>query len=491
MRIAPVYELVKSLSVTELKQLKQRCESPKSAYMTLLEILKASPYKSETTFKARFNDIHPEINYTETKSYLYKFLLRHLTEFSHEEMLITEINYSFATAEAVANRNLQNESLSIYKAAKQKADEVGFFLLSAVALKRMQNILFKSARTDKDYLLLEKLAHQEEAAIEKDRAASICMQLYVQFVRLVEKHGGPTTPAVLKQFQDIAEHPVIQQREKLPSKQARLIAFDLLTNYYRFTNQNEKFISISKQELKFYTMALLKDPYYAYRYVFMLHNLIGLLPPSRKRSYQILLRKAPTPNENTRSYKHLFLLHSTLNESERLNEGLFKKLIADCIVELQKTWLHQKSKERMDLVFNLLKSLLTREEYSIAEQVIIPELNNKELEKALPTQYVGLRLFYLLILLEQRKFSLMDSPLRSLQYALQRSNTENKVAKELSQLLLILKRHASSNKIAASITKIENAVRQTPYFAYQGFGLNVFIDSSWYQKLKKSYHSPR
>ncbi len=490
MRVAPVFELVKTLSPAQIKLLGRRSE-PHAAFITLLKIMQQAPQKEEALFKKQFLAIHPGIDFTETKSYLYQFLLRHLTELSHEESLIAEITYSFATAEAVANRHLHKESLAIYKAAKQKADEAGFFQLSAVALKRMQNILFKSARTDKDYSLLQQLANEEAAAIEKDKAASISMQLYVRFVQLVEKYGGPTTPAVLKQFQEIAEHPVIQQREKLPSKQARLIAFDLLTNYYRFTNQSEKFISISQQELKFYTPALLKDPYYAYRYVFMLHNLIGLLPSSRKRVYRALLSKAPTPNENTINYKKLFLIHAALSEADHMPEAAFKKLTADTITELKKDWLQQKPKERMDLVFGFLKSLIARKDYNTAAQVIIPELNNKALEKALPPQYVGLRLFYLLTLLEQRNFSLMESPLRSLQYALQRAHTQNKVAKELAPLFLALMRQAASNKIAASISKVEEAVRQTPHFANQGFGLNIFIESRWYQKLKERYHSPR
>jgi hypothetical protein len=45
MRIAPVYELIKSLSDAELKALAKRSESPRSAYLTLLGIMQLSSEK--------------------------------------------------------------------------------------------------------------------------------------------------------------------------------------------------------------------------------------------------------------------------------------------------------------------------------------------------------------------------------------------------------------------------------------------------------------
>ncbi|MBK8658515.1 MAG: hypothetical protein IPN22_06495 [Bacteroidetes bacterium] len=140
------------------------------------------------------------------------------------------------------------------------------------------------------------------------------------------------------------KHTVVQQRDEVTSKQARLITFDLLTNYYRLTNQYKQLVAISKKELVHYTPALLKDPYYAYRYIFMLHNLIGTLPHSAERKkYYTLLERAPTPNETTLHYKRLFLLHKAQGEAARMSEQDFSKLYAQTDAELKHSWLQQKA----------------------------------------------------------------------------------------------------------------------------------------------------
>lgn len=488
MRITPIYELIQSLTNAEVKQLKKRSESPQSAFLTLLGVMKSADRKDEAAFKTKFKQQHPQVDYTETKSYLYKFLLRHLTELTHEQNLVSQINYSFVTAETLLNRKLYKEAYAIYNTAKKQAEEAGFYQLSAVALKRMQNILFQTSRTDKEYTMLYELYAEEEAATELDKTTSACMQLYIRFVRLIEVHGGPTTPAVLNEFRQIAEHPLIQKHDKLPSKQARLIAFDLLTNYYRLTNQPKLLVKTIELELKHYTPDLIKDAYYAYRYVFMLHNLIGQLSnPSDIRKYQKRLEKAPTPNENTANYKRLFLLHKAQAEVYSMGKMAFEMLAEKTVVELQQPWLQQRPKERMNLVFHFMQVSLVRKNYHVALEVVLPELNNKMLEKILPQQYVGLRLFYLLILFEQKKYSLMESPLRALRYALQREAGQNKAARELAQLFSLLMRHAPAQKVRQVIHKTEVAIGNTPHFSQQEFGINSFVESEWFKQLAKQY----
>ncbi|MBK8658516.1 MAG: hypothetical protein IPN22_06500 [Bacteroidetes bacterium] len=200
MRRAPVYDLIKTLSTAEVKKMTKRCESADAAYGSLLRIMHGSAKKDEALFKKEFAAIHPQVDYTETKSYLYKFLLRHLTEWEHEQNVFTEVNYAFVTAELLLNRGLKQEAYTIFKSAKTKADEAGFYQLSIVALKRMQNICFSTSRTDKDYALIHQLGLEEADAREKDKAASISLQLYIRFLHLIEKHGAPPHRLCSKPF---------------------------------------------------------------------------------------------------------------------------------------------------------------------------------------------------------------------------------------------------------------------------------------------------
>lgn len=43
MRIAPVFELIKTLTAAEVKMLKQRAESPNAAFLSLLKIMVQAP----------------------------------------------------------------------------------------------------------------------------------------------------------------------------------------------------------------------------------------------------------------------------------------------------------------------------------------------------------------------------------------------------------------------------------------------------------------
>lgn len=486
MRIAPVFDLVKTLTDGELKLLKKRAHDTDAAYLDLLRIFKNAVTNNEAVFKKQFAAKHPEINYTETKSYLYKFLLRVLTEIHHEQNVFTRINFQFVTADVLFQRGLAEEAYSIYKHCKTLAEEESFFLLSAVALKRMQNVRFKLAKSDKEYALLDSLSVQETEAIEKDREASVCMHQYIRFVQLIEKYGGPTSQEVLQKFEAVAEHPVIKNYAHLRSKQARLISFDLLSNYYRFTGQRDAFTALSVKELKHYTSSLIKDSYYAYRYIFVLHNLINALPESAaKRKYQKLLQNAPTPNANTADYKRLFLLHASLSQLAGLSATDYDKVLTATTTELSKSWLQQKPKERLDLVIHLVSNLVHRRVFDKAYDVLLPELNNKQLEKTLPAQYIGLRFFFLLILYEQKRFDQMESPLRGLNYALKKNSVKNMVAFALANLFMQLQKNKNNAQLKRTFQRVNHAVAQSPNFTSQLYGINTIVESAWFQQLNK------
>ncbi|MBK7148326.1 MAG: hypothetical protein IPH78_05760 [Bacteroidetes bacterium] len=150
-------------------------------------------------------------------------------------------------------------------------------------------------------------------------------------------------------------------------------------------------------------------------------------------------------------------------------------------------WLQQRPKERMNLLFNFLQILLSRCDYDTASSLLVAELNNKELEKMLPQQYIGLRFFYLVTLYEQKKFHLMESPLRALNYAIQREDKQNKVAQELARLFSLLVKQAPALKLKQAIQKVELAVKSTPYFSNQVSGINRLIESTWYEKMYNPY----
>ncbi|MBK8658514.1 MAG: hypothetical protein IPN22_06490 [Bacteroidetes bacterium] len=141
----------------------------------------------------------------------------------------------------------------------------------------------------------------------------------------------------------------------------------------------------------------------------------------------------------------------------------------------------------MNLLFNFLQIVLSRKDYDSASSLLIAELNNKELEKMLPQQYIGLRFFYLVTLYEQGKFHLMESPLRALHYAVQREDKQNKVAQELARLFSLLVKQAPALKLKQAIQKVEAGVKSTPYFSNQMSGINRLIESTWYENLSKRY----
>lgn len=488
MRIAPVYDLIKTLSSAEVKMLRKRSESPKAAFIGLLEIMLVAQKNDDFFLKTDFSKKFPNIDYAETKSYLYSFMLRHLTEFNHKQNSFTEINYRLVTAETLVTRGMSKEAYNIFSQVKETANRENFFQLSVVAIKRMKALKLKSSKTENDYRQLHILHREESEAIEKDKEGSMCLLLYGNFIQLLEKYGGVINEKTKREFEKIVATPLIQNRSALHSRIAQLIAFDLITNYYLITNQEQLFLRENKLELRKYTPTLLIDPYYAYRNIFMLHNLARKSPyvtPTELKKYRTLLAKAPTPNQNTVNFKRLFLLYVKLQATKDTNHPDFNTLLEEVKTELNLEWLSEKPKEKMGLLFQILQTLTEHEKYLLAADFIVPAIHDKTFEGMLPAQFIGLRLFYLLVLYEQRKFADMEPALRALKYALRTKQLENPVSIELLNFFTALMRNTSTTKKQKILSKIQNRLQAMPYFNYQQLGINTFLESAWWQKTQK------
>lgn len=485
MRIAPVFELIKTLSAGELKMLKKRSESPQAAFIGLLEIMIAATNNSEADFVEQFEQKFASVNYSETKSYLYQYILRHLTEHSSQANTFTEINYRIVTAEILHSRGLIKEAITVFKQACAAATQAQYFQLSVVCLKRIKTIKFKNAKTAKDYAELKLLNDEEKAAIEKDREVSDSFMLYANFVELIEKYGGPVNEKILAEFRKIMAHPLVKKRAQLVSGHARLIVFDLVTNYYALTNQTAAYVKEYKAELERYTPALLKDPYYAYRNVFMLHNLsreAEHLTTAEKKRYEQLLQKAPTPDKNSAAYKQLFLLYERMWAIKGANDGSMKRLLVDIKTELGMGWIQSKPKERMNLISQLMQTLTGFKKYAEAEEFIMPALNDKDFEEMLPSQFVGLRLFYLLILYEQSRFAEMEPIIRATRYMLRTRDIESEVSINLLNLFAALMNNGKPQKVNAIAARIKTKITMMAFFRYQQLGINSFLETPWLQQ---------
>lgn len=483
MRIAPVYELITTLTPGEVKMLRHRSGSPKAAFIGLLNIMLSVQKNDEPFFKEQFAQQFKGIDYTETKSYLYKYILRHLTGAEPQPNTFAQINYSFATAEMLLVRGLISEALTIFKQANKLAQQEGFYQLSVVAIRRIKNVKLKTKRTQRDYEEIQELHEQEKFALKNDSDVSEAMMLYTNFIELIEKYGGPVNDKVLNQFEKIVKHPLIVNRATIYSPQARLIIFDLITNYYWLTQQTDLFTREYKAELVRYKPNLLKDPYYAYRNLFMLHNLSGssAVIKTEAKKYTDLLAKAPTPDKKTTAYKQLFMLHARLRMPLKNDEQL-KKLLADISSELKQPWLAGKDKERMNLLSQTLQVLIAQQKYTQAEMFLIPSLNDKAIEENLPAEFTGLRLLYLVVLFEQKRFAEMEPAIRAAKYALKTRGLESQVSTQLLAYFAALMRNAPAAKLKAIISQIQKQLVTIPYFKYQQLGVAYLVESAWFKQ---------
>lgn len=484
MRIAPVYELVKTLTPGELKVMRRRSESAGAAFIGLLDVMAASADNNEADFKKQFAAKFKGVDYSETKSYLYKFLLRNLTAQQSDLNAFAQINYSFATAEMLFARGLADEAIATYRQADKQAQQEGFYQLSIVAIRRIKNLKLKTQRTANDYKEIRELHKREQEAIKMDGDVSEAMMLYTDFVQLIERYGGPVNKKVLSQFDKIAANPLIKNRASVKSLQARLVVFDLITNYYWLTDQIALFRNEYEKELKHYTPAVLKNPYYAYRNIFMLHNLANNYGHNHAKAklYTQLLAKAPTPDKKTADYKRLFLLYTQL-KSVNATDVTVQKTAAQVKAELEQPWLEGKHKERMSLLSHLLQMLIVRGEYVLAEQFLLPALNNKTLEENLPAEFTGLRLFYLVVLFEQKRFAEMEPFIRATRYALKTKGLESEVSVLVLGLFGGLMRNAAKAKQKQTTSKIKAVLGDVTNYKYQRWGIHSFLESEWFKKV--------
>lgn len=487
MRIAPVFELIKTLTAAEVKMLKQRAESPNAAFLSLLKIMVQAPTNDEAGFKTSFKKNHPDTDYTETKSYLYYYILQHLTERSNKLNDFTAINYNFVTAEMLTKRGLVKEAISVLKNTDEHAAREDYHQLRIVALKRLQRLQFLTIKTDTDYKLLEHLHKQEIEQLKLEEAASHCFILYTRFVKLIERYGGPINEKTEKQFTDIINNPFIQNYRQYKSQQIQTICFDLVTNHYFLVNDT---INQSKEyliELKRLSATNLKNPYNAYRYLFVLFNLIGITKSKAlSKKYAELLKKAQAPDENTRRYKELFLLQ---REFTVVTPANLHSLLETFNIFKQSAWLLNKDKERMSLHLTVVKVLTVLKKYRECEEICSTIINNRELEKVLPAHFIAIRLFYLVALLEQKKYDQMEPVLRSVKYFSQNKQLKNEVTNALLVLLQRLSNTSNLAKQKQALHAVRKAIAGTKHFQYVQFGLNEFIDSGWLSNCEKKLNA--
>lgn len=483
MRKAPVFELVKTLTTGDLKMLHKRSESAGAAYIGLLDILAAAPANNETEIKSLFTRRFDGIDYTETKSYLYKYLLRHLTAQEPQPNTFAQINYSFATAEMLFSRGLTDEAVSVFKQANKLAQQEGFYQLSVVAIRRMKNLKLRTMRTSRDYEEIQQLHEQEKDALKNDSDVSEAMMLYTAFLQLTEKYGGPVNKQATARYQSLMQHPLVKQRQQVKSQQAGIILFDMVTNYYRLFGQNNLCLKEYRTELARYTPALLKNPYYAYRNIFMLHNLTSSFATEKDvQKYSQLLSKAPTPDANTVYYKQLFMLHARLNGPVAATP-VVTRLVADVKKQLADGRMAERTREKLNLYTNTLQYLLTCRQYGFAEDMVLYALNDKKLEQTLPAEFNSLRLFYLAVLYSLEKYDAMEPVIRAIRYALKARGLENEVSLQVLNLLGTLMRNAGSGKLQPVVQKLKAMLNDVPNYSYQQWGIHAFLESVWFRDI--------
>lgn len=487
MRIAPVFELIKTLSTAEIKMLKQRAQSGEVAFLALLKIMANAENKNDSAFKSEFEKLHKKVDYTETKSYLYYYILQHLTERSSKVNDFSAICYDFVTAEMLSRRGLVKEAVNVLQNSDEIASREDYHQLRVVALKRLLRIKFVSTKTDADYKQLEELHKAEMEQLEMEKVSARAFILYARFVKLIERHGGPVNEQVEEQFAQIVNDEVVRNYRRYNSVQVRTICFDLLTNYYYLINdvpsQRREYIA----ELKRLQKGNLKNPYNAYRYLFILFNLVGVVRAGKESdAYAALLKGAPTPDENTRRYKELFILqHAFARLKPNETDARFKELKS----AVNAPWLANKEKERMSLMLSAIKALITLGKFENAEGLITGLVNNREAEKVLPAHFIGVRFFHLVVLYELNRFDEMEPVIRSVNYFAKARGLKSEVVSSLLGLFKRLGSNTTNAKKIQALSKVLKTVTTTKHFQYVQSGLSEFIASKWLQyceqKLKQ------
>jgi hypothetical protein len=487
MRIAPVFELIKTLSPAEIKMLKQRAQSGDVAFLALLKIMANAESKSDSVFKSEFEKLHKEVDYTETKSYLYYYILQHLTERSSKANDFSSICYDFVTAEMLGRRGLVKEAINILQNSDEIAAREDYHQLRVVALKRLLRLKFITTKTDSDYKQLEELHKAEMEQLELEKVSARAFILYARFVRLIERHGGPVNEQVEKQFLQIVNDEVVKNYRAYNSVQVRTICFDLLTNYYYLVNdltsQRKEYIA----EVKRLQKSNLKNPYNAYRYLFILFNLVGIVRSGKESElYVALLKSAPSPDENTRRYKELFILQHAF---ARLKPDEADARLKELKNAVKAPWLANKEKELMSMMLLAIRALIILGQFKNAEELITGLVNNRETEKVLPAHFIGVRLFHLIVLYELNRFDEIEPVIRSLSYFSKAKELKSDVVSALLTLFQKLGGNTSSAKKLEALKKAQKAIAGARYFQYVQFGLSEFIDSKWLQhcelKLKQ------
>jgi len=428
MKVIPILKLVKSMTPHELHLLRKKSSHRQAAYIGLLDMYSQTDIKSESKVKALFQAQFPLVDFSETKSFLYKFLLKGLTELNAQQSVFSSLYFDLITVDVLKARGLNVEANGLLKQIGNTAKKENYDLIYASSLRAQKLIQLKLANTAKDYTALELIHQEEKNALVREEEYAEALILYARLMPLLHQGVPHDSPVVVRQLQQLMKHPLVKNRHSLTSQNARLVMFDFMTNYYVFVGRDDLAHKACKDWVDNVVDLSNAIDYMIYRYIFTVHNLATMASTKRElQRYADKLKKVRPAGFDNVMYQKLFSYELDMDLAMRWKANLaldWRELEAFS----QSDFL--KNKRSYQLMFLRVAAAcgLAKGQLGYCENFCIQILRESSNDKHYTVSAIDARLIYLALLFEQQRYVEMSSQLRTLVYYAAKNKIKSKLA---------------------------------------------------------------
>jgi hypothetical protein len=475
MKVIPILKLIKSLSLQELHSLRKKSTHRQAAYIALLDMYYQTETKDEPKVKDQFKSQFPKVDFSETKSFLYKFILKGLTELNAKQTLLSSLYFDMISVDVLRARGLNSEALSMLKQVGNMAKKENYDLMQASALRAQKLMGLQQANTINEYHLLEHIHQEEMDALARYKEYSEALILYAKLMPILHKGTPFDDPIVAQLLRLLVKHPLVKRRNKLASSNASIVMFDFITNYYVFIGRDDLAQKACKDWIDSFRDLSGATDYMMYRYIFTLYNITSLATTKRDVVFYADKLKSLTPSSfENKMYQKLFSYE--LSMVSAMGWSIDTKLDW---VELNKfalsDFLHQKQSYKLKFLKIAAAYGLAKGELESVEKFCNQILGVSANDKHFTLSTIDARLIYLALLFEQKRYSEMSSQLRTLNYY----SVNNKMKNSLASVLKLFKILSEGN--VKIMPKIKDTLLEK--IAMNADSYPQFYNSKWLSRF--------
>jgi tetratricopeptide (TPR) repeat protein len=226
-----LYQLIRSMSAAEKGYFKKYSAGGEKEYILLFDEIEKAEHTDDKLLKGKFG-----AHFSRLKNYLYKAVLRSLTQFHTEKNISLTLFEQLSWAKILITKGLLHQAYELVLDLKEKAAERELFALQLSIADTEVHVLRLLMQNDRAYeTSLQKAAEAQKCLLDMMRNALEYRALYrLVYSKTSTSGNGARTEADLNIADELLQHPLLKDESKALSLSAKNMLYAALADLAHF-----------------------------------------------------------------------------------------------------------------------------------------------------------------------------------------------------------------------------------------------------------------